>query len=514
MKKVWTLLVALCVSVVSLVGCGGPPPDMDGVFVDNPEEHYNLKFYMPSMGTMTDLPAVVEEVNKITEREINASIEIVAFNYYEYSSKITNVIASSEKFDICHTSPAINHYFLNVQRKAFYPVDYLLDTYAPVTKSLISEDLWKQLEVGGKKYATVNLQILPRTFSYFLNDEQNMKDFIAAKYPSYTFDTIWQANVHKLQFIEEYLAWLRQTGKGLGGYTSRIDATATLQNFYGFDDLSTGMNCPGAVQATDDLKDGKLKVVNQFETDEFKELVEYATRWRQMGYINKDKISSSGGAQDYNVMDIVFDGTWKPGAEQTSTDGTVRRPIQLSEPTYFSSFILGTMNAISSRSENPARAMKFIELMSSNKELHNLLQFGIEGKHYTKVEGEENRISLTPNSSYDNKFFGWGLGNEFNSYVYGAQPADMHEQSKKINETARKPAIIGFNFDPEPVKQKIADCLAVSEEFVQLLSEGGFPDQQAKYNEFIQRLKQAGADDIVKEKQRQVDLWVAQQLAK
>ena len=470
MKKVWTLLVALCVSVVSLVGCGGPPPDMDGVFVDNPEEHYNLKFYMPSMGTMTDLPAVVEEVNKITEREINASIEIVAFNYYEYSSKITNVIASSEKFDICHTSPAINHYFLNVQRKAFYPVDYLLDTYAPVTKSLISEDLWKQLEVG--------------------------------------------ANVHKLQVIEEDLAWLRQTGKGLGGYTSRIDATATLQNFYGFDDLSTGMNCPGAVQATDDLKDGKLKVVNQFETDEFKELVEYATRWRQMGYINKDKISSSGGAQDYNVMDIVFDGTWKPGAEQTSTDGTVRRPIQLSEPTYFSSFILGTMNAISSRSENPARAMKFIELMSSNKELHNLLQFGIEGKHYTKVEGEENRISLTPNSSYDNKFFGWGLGNEFNSYVYGAQPADMHEQSKKINETARKPAIIGFNFDPEPVKQKIADCLAVSEEFVQLLSEGGFPDQQAKYNEFIQRLKQAGADDIVKEKQRQVDLWVAQQLAK
>lgn len=514
MKKIVLFLLVFCLCMPFLVACA-PPPDQDGVFVDNPEEHYDLKFYMPYIGSgtapMNDLDAVVEEVNKITEREINASVEIIAYNYYEYSQKMTNVIASSEVFDICHTSPSINHYFLNVQRKAFYPIDYLLDTYAPVTKSQVSEDIWKQVEVGGKKYATINLQILPRTFSYFLNNTENMEDFIKAKYPDYTYETIWQAPIHKLQFIEEYLGWLRQTGKGVGGYTSRIDTVATLQNLYGFDDLSTGMGCPGAVRASDDLKDGKLTVVNQFESEEYQEMLEYATRWRQMGYIDSQKIQN---AQDHENMDLVFNGTWKPGEEQVMSDGTVHNSIQLGEPTYFSSFILGTMNAISSRSKNPARAMKFIELMSTNKELHNLLQFGLEGEHYTKVEGEENRIELIPNSGYDNRWFGWGLGNEFNSYVYDQQPSDIHEQSQTINETARKPAVIGFNFDPEPVKQKIADCLAVSGEYMQTLSEGGYKDQEKAYQDFLAALKAAGCDDVIAEKQRQLDAWVATQLSK
>ena len=151
--------------------------------------------------------------------------------------------------------------------------------------------------------------------------------------------------------------------------------------------------------------------------------------------------------------------------------------------------------------------------MSSNKELHNLLQFGIEGRDYEFEAGSTTRIKpLDDSMAYDNRNFGWGLGSEFNSYLQPNQPDDLWQQVKTINDTARKPSVIGFNFDPTNVKQKIADCLAVFEEYGHLLSEAGYPDMDKAYEEFISALDAAGAEEIIAEKQRQLDIWVAEQL--
>ncbi|MGN1098846.1 MAG: ABC transporter substrate-binding protein [Christensenellales bacterium] len=512
MKKFICLLLGIVFSI-TLVACQGPPQDSDGVFVDDETQHYTIKYYMPylNMGAVSvgGLDEVVDAVNEITEREINASVEIVAYPYWEYTQRMTNVIATSEKFDICHTSVSINHYMLNVQRKAFYPLDYLLKTYAPVTLSQIDEEVWQQVKVNGKTYATINAQILPRTFSMYVNDKRNVEAFLEAKYPGKTFDTAYTIEKHKLALIEEYLLWLKENNKGKGGITTRIDTVCTLQNLYGFDDLSTGMGAPGVVKASDDLKDGKLTVVNQFKTDEYKEMLNYAKKWKAIGLIPRN---ASSIGQDPNELDLVYSGTWKPGTD-TVVNGVPRSEWRLSDPTYFQSFILGTMNAISTRSENPARAMKFIELMSSNKELHNLLQFGIEGRDYEFEAGSTTRIKpLDDSMAYDNRNFGWGLGSEFNSYLQPNQPDDLWQQVKTINDTARKPSVIGFNFDPTRVKQKIADCLAVFEEYGHLLSEAGYPDMDKAYEEFISALDAAGAEEIIAEKQRQLDIWVAEQL--
>lgn len=48
--------------------------------------------------------------------------------------------------------------------------------------------------------------------------------------------------------------------------------------------------------------------------------------------------------------------------------------------------------AISINSKHPERAMQLIGLMNTEKgkDLYNLLVFGIEGEHYTKVNDKEN----------------------------------------------------------------------------------------------------------------------------
>lgn len=200
--------------------------------------------------------------------------------------------------------------------------------------------------------------------------------------------------------------------------------------------------------------------------------------------------------------DIVAENNWKPGY----LTGQIGR---LGSPAYFTTYIMGSMNAISSTSQNPARAMKFLELLRTDVELHNTIQYGIEGEHYILDSENENRISEFIGTGFNNAQFGWGLGTEFISYLQPNQPDDLWEQVKTINSETEMSPLIGFQFDPTPVKQKIADCRSVSAEFMVALQQGQYADKTVALAEFRQRLKEAGCDAVIAEKQKQLNEFFA-----
>ena len=68
--------------------------------------------------------------------------------------------------------------------------------------------------------------------------------------------------------------------------------------------------------------------------------------------------------------------------------------------------------------------------------------------------------------------------------------------------------LIGFQFDPTPVRQKIADCRAVASEYMTALQQGQYKDKDAALAEFRSKLKKAGCDDVIAEKQRQLDAFL------
>ena len=49
--------------------------------------------------------------------------------------------------------------------------------------------------------------------------------------------------------------------------------------------------------------------------------------------------------------------------------------------------ITATMQAINRNSKNPERAMMLLELLNTDKDLYNLLNFGIKDKHY-KIDAD------------------------------------------------------------------------------------------------------------------------------
>jgi len=52
------------------------------------------------------------------------------------------------------------------------------------------------------------------------------------------------------------------------------------------------------------------------------------------------------------------------------------------------------MWTIPKNATDPVRSMKFLNMMFSDSTLVNLLDYGIEGKHYVKTAGSENTIEF------------------------------------------------------------------------------------------------------------------------
>lgn len=69
----------------------------------------------------------------------------------------------------------------------------------------------------------------------------------------------------------------------------------------------------------------------------------------------------------------------------------------------------------------------------------------------------------------------------------------------------------GFVFDQTNVRTEIANCKAVYDEYWMALLLGLFgEDTQTEYQNFLTKLKDAGGDKIIAEKQRQINEWKAQ----
>lgn len=91
------------------------------------------------------------------------------------------------------------------------------------------------------------------------------------------------------------------------------------------------------------------------------------------------------------------------------------------------------------------------------------------------------------------------------AYVDKGMPKTVWEDTKKVNNDAIPSKLLGFSFDAEPVKAEIGKASAVYDEYYRSIDLG--IANEAKYNEFLAKLKDAGSDKIIAEMQKQIDAW-------
>lgn len=117
---------------------------------------------------------------------------------------------------------------------------------------------------------------------------------------------------------------------------------------------------------------------------------------------------------------------------------------------------------VSATSPVPQRAMEIITLFNTNKELANMLQYGIEGVHYEIDERDNsfhyinNKDTGIPEYLMDNIITG-------NTYIKYSPDNDMEyfERSKASNLGAAPSGFLGVNFDFTGVEKSQFECARV-----------------------------------------------------
>lgn len=280
----------------------------------------------------------------------------------------------------------------------------------------------------------------------------------------------------------------------------------TVHSFAEFDYLGDG-TIPGIIMKNGD----DTKVVLAEETDIYKRYLRIARDYFTKGYINKDAATTQLSTQDAYKAGNVFStiDPMKPGkaeeiANAAGMPGKLGQ-IMMTGKTVSTGETAGAMLAISSTSEDPARAMMLINLLHTDKEINNMLNFGIEGVHYT-LNGEV--MTPTAQTSQYSPAAAWELGNQFLNYVWDSEDPSKWEQFKDFNSGAKSSPGLGFVFNSEPVKGEVGAIANVIKQYQKAIESGSI-DYEKMLPKYIDALKAAGADKVVAEKQKQFDAFLA-----
>lgn len=476
MKKIISLVLTFVILLGCLFisGCG----KKDAVSVD---EVVKLTWLLPG-DQQPDIASVTEKINEITREKIGAEVEFQYIDTGAYTERMKMNMASGLDFDLCFTG-YVNSYLDAVNKEGLLDITDLLDEYAPSLKKALPDYAWEVAEVGGRIYAVPNLQIFAPQESLII-----FKD-IADKY-DFDFST-----VKEMEDLAPYLEMVKNGENGIFPYNAnRSGVNFWTQNTY--EEITSGI-----VIRTD----GSSKEVEFiWDTPEYQKGAKTLNEWFKKGYIRSDALAAGDDTQDF-VAGRFAVGTagWKPGAVEQSKEKYKRDLMMIPMQNAYlkKSNCLAAMTGIGYCSKYPEKSIKLIELVNTDKDLYNLICFGIEGKHYEL--NEEGKVKKIADSGY-NPNADWKFGNQFNAYLLEGQQDGLWEETAELNLSAEQSPLLGFVLNTDPIKAIISQISAVNGEYSRVVANGA-KDPAEYMDEYKAKLKAAGIDKLKEEVQKQVD---------
>ncbi|SCW61053.1 putative aldouronate transport system substrate-binding protein [Paenibacillus tianmuensis] len=433
-------------------------------------------------GPQKDIDKVMEAVSKYTKEKINATVKMKMIDWGDYSQKMQVISVSGEPYDIAFTSSWAFDYVQNARKGAFYEMDGLLDKYGQGIKKAVHPSFLEGSKVNGHNYGVPANKELPAQAVWRFNKKYVDK---------YKLDL---SNVSSLESLEPLLKTMKENEPGVYPIPSNVDP------FVPFDFVVQGI--PFGVRL--DTKD--YKIVNVFETPEYRQMSETMRKYYKAGYLPPDVATKTGNDHEKTGKWLVDKSHTVPFADNLWSEGfkyeIVSKPIH--EPIVFNWSVTGSMMAISANSKHPEKAMEFLNLLNSDAYLRNLASYGLEGTHYKKVS--EGVIEPIPDSGYSMPSF--TLGNMFLLNRFPKDPADKWEQYDKFNKSAKNAPLLGFQFDSSKVENELAAVKSVSEEFKKAFETGSVEPSEV-LPKAIDKLKAAGINKVMDEAQKQLDAWRA-----
>lgn len=444
-----------------------------------------------------DLQAVQDEMNNILKDKINATVKLTPISISAWQQQTNLMLAGNEKIDLMFTSTGFN-YGTQVAKGQLFALDDLIDKYGPGIKKALEPYQLSAAKINGKSYAIPAVKEMASDYGILLRKD------IADKY------NIDLSKIKTINDLDTVFQLIKEKEPNMVPLVAKHPGTGPFYTGYiPYDSLS------GGVGVLPDY-DNNMKVVNWYETTQYADQLRVIRKWYQAGYLLKDAPTSKQDGRELVKAGKAFAyfSNLKPGSEvEASRKSGKEMTVVRMTPAYATTdSITGIMWSIPKNSKDPDRAMMLLNLLYSDKQLYNMLAWGIEGKHYVKKS--DNVIDYPAGVDITNSGYNFNtsymFGNQFLSYTWTDQDPNSWKITDEFNKSAKKSKALGFIFDVNNVKTEMAAVNNVLTEYVSGL-ETGTLDPAEHLPKFIAKLKAAGSDKIISEKQKQLDEWAKTQ---
>lgn len=452
-----------------------------------------LVWYMVGSRQQQDTALVMEKVNTVLKEKINASIELSVFAAGdEYDLKANTALAAGEPIDIVFTANWNANYNLNASSGYFTELNGYLEKY-PAIKGILDEKFLNYSAVNGKNYAIPANKEKAHSWGYLLQ-----KDLVK-KY------SINVEDITSIEAIEPFLEMIWKSERQVTPLLiAAMDAPFQLLDW----DRISDDDIPGALRPDNNSS----TIVNHFLAPETIDHYRLMQSWFNKGYIHQEAASMQ------NQLELMKSGRFfaatqslKPGkaAEISAATGIEWIAVDITRPVMSNREATGALLAIPAASRNPESAFRFIELLYTDKELMNLIKFGLEDVHYRKVS--ENVIHLIdPIHSKYNPGYTWCFGDQFKDFLMDNEDPLKWDKFLEYNRQALALNSLGFVFDKTNVEAQASACKNVVQAYYKQLFTGSI-DIDPTVIQFEKELKAAGVADLIDEMQKQYDQWLASQ---
>lgn len=429
-----------------------------------------------------DVAAVNEAASKITEKKIGAKINIEYIPGVYWEKIKMKSAANDDTFDVLwvgHKGPSSDL----IMSGTLAPLTELIDTNAPELWDLVDSYFWEDALYNGEVYAVPNEQIMFYQYAYIIQKK------IADRYG-------WDKDrIESPDELEPLLEKIKTDYPELYPYRANYNASMWLKNRY--EEIIDRISIE-----TDN--DGR-KAIDSRKASDYKQALKTLHDWYQKGYIRADiNVTANDMADWHDNKYAVWDARWKPGieAQVKQTYGIDYICVKIGKDYQYHRDAMDTALGINARSHNKEKAIKLIALLNSDKELYNLVAFGVKDRHYTL--NDEGKVVYIANSGYEPKA-AWKFGNQFNAMLVEGEEDNVWEETRRLNEKAQKSPIRGFVFNPAPVAMEIQKGRTVNDKYLNELLYGSYQDFDALYEEADVQCERAGRSKVLAEVQRQLD---------
>jgi putative aldouronate transport system substrate-binding protein len=489
-----SLLLAGCFFTQSNESASRNPLELPPV-TTTPQDYYTIKLVFMGM-PQNDEELVEDKINQYLQEKIGARLDLVPVDWGQWEDRVNLMIASREKVDIIFTAQWSKH-AVNVGKGAFLELSDLLQHYGADIMDSLDPVLLKGSKINGGIYG------IPT------NKEMASQGGIIYRADIAEELGLDMDDVHSVSDLGEIFQKVKENKPDMLPIYMKQGETFNAHYIGNYDALGD-TSIPGFI-----LKDGTDTVVRpNYAIDRYLETWHITRDYFLSGYINADATTNQTMNMDALGAGNVFaiTSSLKPGkaeeiAIQINMVGKLAQK-ELNTKTIATSETAGSMLGISTTSDNPVLAMKLINLLHSDAYLNNLLNYGIEGRHYERVS--DRVITRIKGTEDYNLGANWMFGNQFLNDVWDTEAPDKWEKFRQFNEGATLSPGLGFVFDSTPVKSEVAAVVNIDRQYISALDTGSV-DIDRVLPDYIQKLKTAGIEVIIKEKQRQFDQFIREQ---